>query len=187
MRVEQMTKMRVERTGAERWMDYHKLPDSFRVRVRRYQQYKWKLTRGVKEENILDSLPKDLRRDIERHICLHLLKRRLLWEARQYLNLTILIIVVVLSLALGIKTEVVLDAHNGVISTMKLGANWVDMHLLELMYVFYGFQPLKIANFIVVEFEAFALKADDLKFMASRFVASQNTSRQGLKPCLSTF
>ena len=37
------------------------------------------------------------------------------------------------------------------------------------------------------EVEAFALKANDLKFLASRFVAYRNTSRQGLKPCLSTF
>ncbi|KAK9990884.1 hypothetical protein SO802_025869, partial [Lithocarpus litseifolius] len=35
------------------------------------------------------------------------------------------------------SSRVVLDAHNGVISTMKPGANWVDMHLLEWMYVFY--------------------------------------------------
>uniref|UniRef100_A0A7N2M9N5 Uncharacterized protein n=1 Tax=Quercus lobata TaxID=97700 RepID=A0A7N2M9N5_QUELO len=67
---------------------------------------------------------------------------RLLWEAWQDLNLIILIIVVVLSLALGIKTEVVLDAHNGVISIMKPGANWVDMHLLEWMYVFYGVRKI---------------------------------------------
>ena len=38
----------------------------------------------------------------------------------------------------GYQQQVVLDAHNGVISTMKLGANWVDMHLLEWMYMFYG-------------------------------------------------
>ena len=36
----------------------------------------------------------------------------------------------------GYQQQVVLDAHNGVISTMKLGANWVDMHLLEWMYMF---------------------------------------------------
>nr|POF00878.1 hypothetical protein CFP56_47688 [Quercus suber] len=33
--------------------------------------------------------------------------------------------------------QVVLDAPNGIISTMKLGANWVDMHLLKWMYVLY--------------------------------------------------
>nr|POF25426.1 calcium-transporting atpase 9, plasma membrane-type [Quercus suber] len=68
--------------------------------------------------------------------------KRFLWEAWQVLNLIILIIAAVLSLALGIKTEVVLDAHNGVISTMKLGANWVDMHLLEWMYVLNGVRKI---------------------------------------------
>ena len=67
-----MTQMRVD---AERWMSHHKFPDFLRVRVRKYQQYKWKLTRGVEEENLLHSLPKDLRRDIKRHRCLNLLKR----------------------------------------------------------------------------------------------------------------
>ena len=70
-----MTQMRVERTGAERWMSHRKLPNSLRARVRKYQQYKWKLTRGVEEENLLHSLPKDLRRDIKRHLCLDLLMR----------------------------------------------------------------------------------------------------------------
>nr|XP_023883309.1 uncharacterized protein LOC111995625 isoform X2 [Quercus suber] len=65
--------------------------------------------------------------------------RRFLGEAWQDLNLIILIIAAVLSLALGIKTEVVLDSHNDVISTMKPGANWVDMHLLEWMYWMYMF------------------------------------------------
>ena len=38
----------------------------------------------------------------------------------------------------GYQQQVVLDAHNGVISTMKPGENWVDIHLLVWMYVFYG-------------------------------------------------
>ncbi|KAK4594916.1 hypothetical protein RGQ29_018592 [Quercus rubra] len=73
MRVEEM---RVKRTDAERWMSHRMLPEELRVRVRRYQQYKWQLTRGVEEENLLQSLPKDLRRDITRHLCLSLLKSR---------------------------------------------------------------------------------------------------------------
>ncbi|XP_050278801.1 cyclic nucleotide-gated ion channel 1-like isoform X3 [Quercus robur] len=71
MRVEEM---RVKRTDAERWMSHRMLPEELRARVRRYQQYKWQLTRGVEEENLLQSLPKDLRRDITRHLCLNLLK-----------------------------------------------------------------------------------------------------------------
>ncbi|KAK7855371.1 importin subunit alpha-5 [Quercus suber] len=40
------------------------------------------------------------------------------------------------------EIQVVLDAHNGLTSTMKPGANWVDMHLLEWMYVFYGVRKI---------------------------------------------
>ncbi|KAK4593207.1 hypothetical protein RGQ29_017375 [Quercus rubra] len=71
MRVEEM---RVKRNDAEQWMSHRMLPEELRARVRRYQQYKWQLTRGVEEENLLQSLPKDLRRDITRHLCLNLLK-----------------------------------------------------------------------------------------------------------------
>ena len=71
MRVEET---RVERTDAEWWMSHRMLPEKLRARVRRYQQYKWQLTRGVEEENLLQSLPKDLQRDITRHLCLSLLK-----------------------------------------------------------------------------------------------------------------
>ncbi|KAK6116961.1 hypothetical protein DH2020_049336 [Rehmannia glutinosa] len=38
-------------------------------------QYKWFTTRGVDEETILRALPTDLRRDIQRHLCLALVRR----------------------------------------------------------------------------------------------------------------
>ncbi|KAF5451735.1 hypothetical protein F2P56_026815 [Juglans regia] len=65
--------MRVRRTDAEQWMSQRMLPDNLRERVRRYEQYKWQETRGVEEENLIRNLPKDLRRDIKRHLCLDLL------------------------------------------------------------------------------------------------------------------
>ncbi|XP_075644751.1 putative cyclic nucleotide-gated ion channel 10 [Castanea sativa] len=80
VRIEEMTQVRVERTGVERWMSHRMLPKELRARVRRYQQYKWQLTRGVEEENLLQRLPKDLRRDITRHMCLNLLKRVPMFE-----------------------------------------------------------------------------------------------------------
>lgn len=43
--------------------------------MRRFVQYKWLATRGVDEETILHSLPADLRRDIQRHLCLDLVRR----------------------------------------------------------------------------------------------------------------
>ena len=67
--------MRVKRRDAEQWMSHRLLPDNLRKRIRRYEQYKWQETRGVNEENLLSNLPKDLRRDIKRHLCLALVMR----------------------------------------------------------------------------------------------------------------
>ena len=67
--------MRVKRRDAEQWMSHRLLPESLRERIRRYEQYKWQETRGVDEQNLIINLPKDLRRDIKRHLCLDLLMR----------------------------------------------------------------------------------------------------------------
>ncbi|KAI8564987.1 hypothetical protein RHMOL_Rhmol03G0225500 [Rhododendron molle] len=72
MRLEEM---RVKRRDAEQWMSHRSLPENLRERIRRYDQYKWQETRGVEEDNLIRNLPKDLRRDIKRHLCLGLLMR----------------------------------------------------------------------------------------------------------------
>lgn len=72
VRVEEM---RVKRMDAEQWMSHRMLPDHLRDRIRRYEQYRWQETRGVDEESLISNLPKDLRRDINRHLCWSLLKR----------------------------------------------------------------------------------------------------------------
>lgn len=56
-------------------MRHRQLPHELRERVRRFIQYKWLATRGVNEESILQALPADLRRDIKRHLCLGLVRR----------------------------------------------------------------------------------------------------------------
>lgn len=66
---------RVKRRDTEEWMKHRQLPYDLRERVRRYVQYKWIATRGVDEEALLRSLPTDLRRDIQRHLCLNLVRR----------------------------------------------------------------------------------------------------------------
>ncbi|KAG7994679.1 hypothetical protein I3843_01G070700 [Carya illinoinensis] len=76
-RVEEMT---VRKTDAEQWMSRHELLNNLRERVRLYEQYKWLETRGVDEENLIRNLPKDLRRDIKRHLCLNLLKKVPMFE-----------------------------------------------------------------------------------------------------------
>ncbi|KAJ9535733.1 hypothetical protein OSB04_un001113 [Centaurea solstitialis] len=75
-----LEEMRIKRRDSEQWMHHRLLPQDLRERVRRYDQYKWLETRGVDEENLVQSLPKDLRRDIKRHLCLSLVKRVPLFE-----------------------------------------------------------------------------------------------------------
>ncbi|KAK2993858.1 hypothetical protein RJ640_003970 [Escallonia rubra] len=67
--------MRVKRRDAEQWMSHRMLPEDLREQVRRYEQYRWQETRGVEEESLIGNLPKDLRRNIKRHLCWGLLKR----------------------------------------------------------------------------------------------------------------
>ncbi|CAM8913221.1 hypothetical protein QQ045_032755 [Rhodiola kirilowii] len=66
---------RLKRRDTEEWMRHRQLPQDIRERVRRFVQYKWLATRGVDEEIILEALPTDLRRDIQRHLCLDLVRR----------------------------------------------------------------------------------------------------------------
>ncbi|KAL1552762.1 Cyclic nucleotide-gated ion channel 1 [Salvia divinorum] len=75
-----LEEMRVKRRDAEQWMSHRLLPDNLKGRITRYEHYKWQETRGVDEENLIRNLPKDLRRDIKRHLCLDLLKRVPLFE-----------------------------------------------------------------------------------------------------------
>lgn len=74
---------RVKKRDTEEWMRHRQLPEELQERVRRFVHYKWLATRGVDEESILESLPLDLRREIQRHLCLNLVRRvRLFIELR---------------------------------------------------------------------------------------------------------
>ncbi|GFY91141.1 cyclic nucleotide-gated channel 17 [Actinidia rufa] len=66
---------RLKRRDTEEWMGHRQLPEDLKQRVRCFVQYKWLATRGVDEEAILRGLPADLRRDIQRHLCLDLVRR----------------------------------------------------------------------------------------------------------------
>ncbi|KAL6960624.1 Cyclic nucleotide-gated ion channel 18 [Sarracenia purpurea var. burkii] len=66
---------RVKRRDTEEWMRHRQLPPELQERVHRFVLYKWLATRGVDEESILQSLPLDLRREIHRHLCLKLVRR----------------------------------------------------------------------------------------------------------------
>ncbi|KAK3219059.1 hypothetical protein Dsin_013029 [Dipteronia sinensis] len=80
--------MKLKLRDIERWMPFKKLPVRLQEEVKRYQQHVWRETKGVDVENLLNNLPKDLRRDIMRHLCLHMLKKVSIFEImdEQYLN-----------------------------------------------------------------------------------------------------
>ncbi|KAG6678536.1 hypothetical protein I3842_14G085600 [Carya illinoinensis] len=66
---------RSKKTDTEQWTHHRQLPPELRQSVRKYNQYKWVATRGVDEEALLRGLPMDLRRDIKRHLCLDFVRR----------------------------------------------------------------------------------------------------------------
>uniref|UniRef100_J3KUE2 Cyclic nucleotide-binding domain-containing protein n=1 Tax=Oryza brachyantha TaxID=4533 RepID=J3KUE2_ORYBR len=55
-----LDEMRLRRRDSEQWMRH---------------RYKWLETRGVDEDSLVRGLPKDLRRDVKRHLCLRLVRR----------------------------------------------------------------------------------------------------------------
>ncbi|KAI3498218.1 hypothetical protein L1887_33988 [Cichorium endivia] len=78
LRVEEMKEKRRE---AEDLMSHISLPENLRDRVRRHKHYKWKITKGVELDSFVKDLPRDLRRDIKRHLCLSSLMRVPMFEA----------------------------------------------------------------------------------------------------------
>ncbi|CAN5965254.1 unnamed protein product [Sphagnum jensenii] len=70
-----LEEMRVKRCDTEDWMNYCQLPRDLVERVRRFDQYKWVATLGVDEEKLMQNLPMYLRRDIKRYLCLDLVLR----------------------------------------------------------------------------------------------------------------
>ncbi|XP_058221278.1 protein CNGC15b-like [Rhododendron vialii] len=66
---------RVTKKAKEQWMHHRQLPKKLRQGVRRYDQYKWVATQGVDEASLLKELPKHLRRQIKRQLCLNLVRR----------------------------------------------------------------------------------------------------------------
>lgn len=65
--------MEEKKRDTEKWMSNRMLPEYLKERIRRYENYKWRKTRGIEEEALLHSLPKDLRLETKRHLYLTLL------------------------------------------------------------------------------------------------------------------
>ncbi|XP_076903502.1 cyclic nucleotide-gated ion channel 1-like [Bidens hawaiensis] len=191
VRVEEM---RIKRRDAELWMSHRMLPEDLKERVRRYEQYKWQENRGVDEEVLIYNLPKDLRRDIKHHLCLSLLTRvpmfetmdeRLLDAMSECLkpvlyteNSYILregdpvdeMLFIMRGELLTVTTN---GGRTGFFNSSRLKAGdfcgdelltWaLDPNMSSIL-------PISTTTVRpITDVEAFALKADDLKFVASQY------------------
>lgn len=189
-----LEEMRVRRRDAEQWMSHRLLPESLRERIRRYEQYKWQETRGVDEENLVRNLPKDLRRDIKRHLCLSLLMRVPIFEKMDEQLLDAMcdrlkpvlyteesyivregdpvdeMIFIMRGKLLSVTTN---GGRTGFFNSEHLKAgDFCGEELLTWALDPHSSSNLPISTRTVrtlSEVEAFALKADDLKFVASQF------------------
>ncbi|KAJ1379310.1 RmlC-like jelly roll fold, partial [Sesbania bispinosa] len=189
-----LEEMRVKRRDAEQWMSHRLLPDSLRERIRRYEQYKWQETRGVDEDNLIHNLPKDLRRDIKRHLCLALLMRVPMFEKmdEQLLDAMCDRLKPVLYteesyiVREGDPVDEMLFIMRGKLLTMTTNGGRTGFFNSEYLkagdfcgeeLLTWALDPHSSSNLPIStrtvqtlsEVEAFALKADDLKFVASQF------------------
>ncbi|KAF7135913.1 hypothetical protein RHSIM_Rhsim08G0170300 [Rhododendron simsii] len=185
---------RVKRRDTEEWMRHRQLPPDLQDRVRRFVQYKWLATRGVDEEEILRALPLDIRRQIQRHLCLALVRRVPFFSQMDDQLLDAICERLVSSLSTKdtyivregdpvnemlfiIRGQLESSTTNGGRSgffnsiTLKPG----DFCGEELLT--WALMPSSSLNFpsstrtvrALTEVEAFALRAEDLKFVANQF------------------
>lgn len=189
-----LEEMRVKRRDAEQWMSHRLLPEDLRERIRRYEQYKWQETRGVDEEFLIHNLPKDLRRDIKRHLCLDLLKRVPMFEKMDeqlldalcdrlkpalYTEKSFIVregdpVDEMLFIMRGkLWTVTTNGGRTGFLNSDILKAgDFCGEELLTWALDPHSSSNLPISTRTVTaltEVEGFALKADDLKFVASQF------------------
>ncbi|KAK4277535.1 hypothetical protein QN277_015522 [Acacia crassicarpa] len=189
-----LEEMRVKRRDAEQWMSHRLLPDSLRERIRRYEQYKWQETRGVDEDNLINNLPKDLRRDIKRHLCLALLIRVPMFEKmdEQLLDAMCDLLKPVLHtensfiVREGDPVSEMLFIMRGKLLTMTTNGGRRGFFNSEYLkasdfcgeeLLTWALDPHSSSNLPIStrtvqtlsEVEGFALKADDLKFVASQY------------------
>ncbi|KAM5555619.1 cyclic nucleotide-gated ion channel 1 [Rosa sericea] len=191
VRVEEM---RVKRRDAEQWMSHRMLPEKLKERIRRYDQYKWQETRGVEEDTLVRNLPKDLRKDIKRHLCLALVKRVPLFEKMDDRLMDALcdhlkpVLFTDDSFIIreGDPVDEMLFVMRGNLATMTTNGgrtgffNCADLKAGDFCgeeLLTWALDPKSTSNLPIstrtvearTEVEAFALRADDLKFVASQF------------------
>ncbi|KAF8692898.1 hypothetical protein HU200_039256 [Digitaria exilis] len=187
---------RSKRTDMERWMHHRQIPQHLKQCVRRYHQYKWVATRGVDEEALLRDLPMDIRRDIKRHLCLDLVRRVPLFDEMDermleaicerlrpalYTRGTRLVreldpVDSMLFIIRGyLDSYTTQGGRPGFFNSCRIGAG--EFCGEELLTWALDPRPAAASRLplstrtvrAVSEVEAFALVADDLRFVASRF------------------
>ncbi|GAB2276293.1 Probable cyclic nucleotide-gated ion channel 14 [Dionaea muscipula] len=183
---------RLKRRDTEEWMKHRQLPENLRVRVRRFLQYKWLATRGVDEESILRSLPSDLRRDIQQHLCLDLVRRvpffaqmddqlldAICERLKSSLNTQGTFIVregdpvtEMLFIIRGkLESSTTNGGRSGFFNSISLGpGDFCGEELLGWALLPKSTLPSSTRTVrALVEVEAFTLQAEDLKFVANQF------------------
>uniref|UniRef100_A0A7C9DUU2 Cyclic nucleotide-binding domain-containing protein n=2 Tax=Opuntia streptacantha TaxID=393608 RepID=A0A7C9DUU2_OPUST len=185
---------RLKRRDTEEWMRHRQLPEDLKESVRRFVQYKWLATRGVDEEAILSSLPTDLRRDIQRHLCLDLVRRVPFFSQMDdqlldaicerlvsslYTEHTYIVregdpVTEMLFIIRGrLESSTTNGGRTGFFNTITLKPG--DFCGEELLG--WALHPKSSLNLpsstrtvrALIEVEAFALRAEDLKFVANQF------------------
>ncbi|KAJ7974548.1 Cyclic nucleotide-gated channel [Quillaja saponaria] len=185
---------RIKKRDTEEWMRHRQLPPDLQERVRRFVQYKWLATRGVNEESILQSLPLDLRREIQRHLCLSLVRRVPFFSQMDDQLLDAICERLVSSLSTEgtyivqeddpvnemlfiirgqLESSTTNGGRSGFFNSITLRPG--DFCGEELLT--WALMPSSSLNFpsstrtvrALSEVEAFALRAEDLKFVASQF------------------
>ncbi|KAL2512035.1 Cyclic nucleotide-gated ion channel 1 [Abeliophyllum distichum] len=172
--------MRVKRRDAMQWMSYGLLPESLRERIMSYNKYL-----------MVRNLPKDLSKDIMRHICLAHLKRVPMFEKvnEQLLDAVCdrLESVVYAKGSFTVREGDPLDAmlfimRGKLLSVTSNGGRSTDSYLRggefcgEELFIWafdrHSSSDLPISTRTVQalsKVQVFALVADDLKFLASQF------------------
>ncbi|KAH0854570.1 hypothetical protein HID58_063706 [Brassica napus] len=156
---------RIRRTDTEQWMHHRQLPPELRQAVRKYDQYKWLATRGVDEEALLISLPLDLRRDIKRHLCFDLVRRVPLFDQMDERMLD----AISERLKPALCTEGTFLVREGD-PDQEISARRGVAYLGVRSSPRCDLTPSSTRTVkAIYEVEAFALRADDLMFVATQF------------------
>lgn len=120
---------RIRKRDTEEWMRHRQLPQNLQERVRRFVQYKWLATRGVDEEAILLSLPLDLRREIQHHLCLSLVRRVCFSLSFFCLNLLVYQEITLLNFVIG--CELKLNSHTIILYRCHSSHKWMINYLMQ--------------------------------------------------------